>query len=130
MKWNSKLAGITGLFLLCAAVLGGCEAEGSIDTYPKPADTKMTSDVVTESMKEAQWETAMSTPLGRYPELVTYTLGKMTWENNSNMPSADTYENNNYTRYLRELLNVQNDNAFEGMGSVQYEQLELMAVQE
>ena len=130
MKWNSKLAGITGLFLLCAAVLGGCEAEGSIDTYPKPADTKVTSDVVTESMKEAQWETAMSTPLGRYPELVTYTLGKMTWENNSNMPSADTYENNNYTRYLRELLNVQNDNAFEGMGSVQYEQLELMAIQE
>lgn len=46
------------------------------------------------------------------------------------MPSADTYENNNYTRYLRELLNVQNDNAFEGMGSVQYEQLELMAIQE
>ena len=130
MKWNSKLAGITGLFLLCAAVLGGCKAEGSIDTYPKPADTKVTSDVVTESMKEAQWETAMSTPLGRYPELVTYTLGKMTSENNSNMSSADTYENNNYTRYLRELLNVQNDNAFEGMGSVQYEQLELMAVQE
>ena len=54
MKWNSKLAGITGFFLLCAAVLGGCEAEGSIDTYPKPADTKVTSDVVTESMKEAQ----------------------------------------------------------------------------
>ena len=130
MKWNSKLAGITGFFLLCAVMLGGCEAEGSIDTYPKPADTKVTSDVVTESMKEAQWETAMSTPLGRYPELVTYTLGKMTWENNSNMPSADTYENNNYTRYLRELLNVQNDNAFEGMGSVQYEQLELMAIQE
>ena len=78
MKWNSKLAGITGFFLLCAVMLGGCEAEGSIDTYQKPADTKVTSDVVTESMKEAQWETAMSTPLGRYPELVTYTLGKMT----------------------------------------------------
>ncbi len=130
MKQISKLAGIIGLLLLCAAMLGGCEAEDNIETDQKPADTKVTSDVVTESMKEAQWETAMSTPLGRYPELVTYTLGKMTWENNSNMPSADSYENNNYTRYLRELLNVQNDNAFEGMGSVQYEQLELMAIQE
>ena len=130
MKQISKLAGIIGLLLLCVVMLGGCEAEDYIETDPKPADTEVTSDVVTESMKDAQWETAMSTPLGRYPELVTYTLGKMTSENNSNMPSADTYENNNYTRYLRELLNVQNDNAFEGMGSVQYEQLELMAIQE
>ena len=86
MKQISKLAGIIGLLLLCAAMLGGCEAEDNIETDQKPADTKVTSDVVTESMKEAQWETAMSTPLGRYPELVTYTLGKMTWENNSNMP--------------------------------------------
>lgn len=118
------------LSVLCAAMLCGCAAQTDEAAAENPAGTKVTSDVVTDSMKEAQWEIAETTPLGRYPELVTYTLGKMTSENNSNMPSADTYEDNNYTRYLRDLLNVQNDNAFEGLGSAQYEQLELMAIQE
>lgn len=130
MKQISKMLWTAGLAFLCAAALWGCSAENEETIPEKPVGTGVTSDVVTDSMKEAQWETAQTTPLGRYPELVTYTLGKMTSENNSNMPSADTYEDNNYTRYLRELLNVQNDNAFEGLGSVQYEQLELMAIQE
>ena len=130
MKQISKGIRRTGISLLCAAMLCGCTAETDTTAAEKPAGTKVTSDVVTDSMKEALWETAETTPLGRYPELVTYTLGKMTSENNSNMPSADTYEDNNYTRYLRELLNVQNENAFEGLGSVQYGQLELMAIQE
>lgn len=130
MKQISKMLWTAGLAFLCAAALWGCSAENEETIPEKSVGTGVTSDVVTDSMKEAQWETAQTTPLGRYPELVTYTLGKMTSENNSNMPSADTYEDNNYTRYLRELLNVQNDNAFEGLGSVQYEQLELMAIQE
>lgn len=58
-------------------------------------------------------ETASTTPYGKYPELVTYTLGKMTGNNNSNMPAGDDYEDNAYTRYLRNMLNVQNENVFE-----------------
>ena len=58
-------------------------------------------------------ETASKTPYGKYPELITYTLGKMTGGNNSNMPGEDTYENNAYTRYLKNMLNVQNEDAFE-----------------
>lgn len=60
-----------------------------------------------------EWEEAATTPYGKYPELVTYTLGKMNGENNSNMPEGDTYENNVYTRYLRETLNIQNEDVFE-----------------
>ena len=56
--------------------------------------------------KTKQYEEACSTPFGRYPETITYTLGKMTGVNNSNMPAGDTYENNAYTRYLKEKLNV------------------------
>lgn len=62
---------------------------------------------------EKEWEEAKNTPYGKYPELVTYTLGKMAGHNNSNMPKGDTYENNAYTRYFREKLNIQNTNVFE-----------------
>ena len=54
------------------------------------------------SDRAAEWEEAASTPYGKYPELVTYTLGKMIGDNNSNMPEGDTYEDNVYTRYLKE----------------------------
>lgn len=82
-----------------------------------------------EDQTEA-WEEACTTPLGKYPELVTYTLGKVSAKNNSNMPQGDTYENNNYTRYLKELLNVQNQDMIEGQDHSQYERLEYMAVLE
>ena len=66
--------------------------------------------------KELQaWEEAKNTPYGKYPELITYTLGKMTGGNRSNMPERDTYEDNVYTRYLRECLNIQNKDVFEAM---------------
>ncbi len=64
---------------------------------------------------EEQWELARTTPLGKYPETITYTLGKQTGSNNSNMPEGDTYEDNAYTRYLLDKLNIQNVNAFEAM---------------
>ena len=130
MKQTSKKGWLAALALLGVTALNGCTAKTEYTTQEEASVSVVHEDTIRESMKEAMWETAETTPLGRYPELVTYTLGKMTSENNSNMPSADTYEDNNYTRYLRELLNVQNEDAFEGMGSVQYEQLELMAIQE
>lgn len=58
------------------------------------------------------WEKAETTPYGTYPELVTYTLGQMNGANNSNLPEGDSYEDNAYTRYLRKMLNIQNDNVY------------------
>ncbi len=60
-----------------------------------------------------QEKQARTTPDGKYPELITYTLGKMTGANNSNLPEGETYENNAYTRYLREYFNIQNQDVFE-----------------
>ena len=62
--------------------------------------------------KEEQWRAAETTPLGKYPETVEYTLGKISGANNSNLPIGDTYEDNAYTRYLRNVLNIQNINVF------------------
>ena len=62
---------------------------------------------------QEQWREASDTPLGKYPETVTYTLGKIAGANNANLPVGDTYEDNVYTRYLRETLNIQNEDLFE-----------------
>ena len=76
-------------------------------------DNKKTNDDVS---REEQLELASTTPFEKYPERITYTLGKEISTNNSNMPAGDTYEDNAYTRYLLEKLNIQNVNEFESMG--------------
>ncbi len=58
------------------------------------------------------WKTAENSPYGKYPELVTYTLGQMSGANRSNLPPEDTYEDNAYTRYLKEMLNIQNKSIY------------------
>ena len=63
--------------------------------------------VESKEVINAQWENAAHTPYGKYPELVTYTLGKIVGSNNANLPVKATYEDNAYTRYLKERLNIQ-----------------------
>ncbi len=55
-------------------------------------------------------------------ELVTYTLGKIVGSNNANLPVKATYEDNAYTRYLKERLNIQNEDVLEGENSDSYEE--------
>ena len=74
---------------------------------------------------EEQYEKAKTTPFEKYPERITYTLGKEISTNNSNMPNGDTYEDNAYTRYLLEKLNIQNVNEFEEMGDRYNTQVEM-----
>ena len=88
--------------LLAAVLMVGCTS--GIEGKGEKADSKKL---------EEQYEVASTTPFGKYPEEVIYTLGKMTSTNNSNLPKGDTYEDNAYTRYLKEMLNIQNIDAFE-----------------
>ncbi|WP_455058282.1 extracellular solute-binding protein [Jutongia sp.] len=74
------------------------------------------------------WKTAQTTPFGRYPEEVTYTLGKMTGMNNSNLPKGDTYEDNGYTRYLKKQLNIQNKDVFEAGENDNYQETVSMTI--
>ena len=86
-----------------SVMLFGCDAKDKKETVEK------------DNIQE-QYEKASTTPFEKYPEVVTYTLGKEISTNKSNMPSGDTYEDNAYTRYLLEKLNIQNVNEFENMG--------------
>lgn len=71
---------------------------------------------------------ASTTPFGRYEETITYTLGKMTGLNNSNLPEGDTYENNAYTRYLKKKLNIQNEDVFEAVESENFSEVVSMVI--
>lgn len=97
--------------LVCSLIvsLWGCGADLS------DGKEKGTADLVEESQTEKDidaWKKASSTPYGKYPELVTYTLGQPSGANNSNLPTGNTYEDSAYTRYLKEVLNIQNKNIY------------------
>lgn len=74
------------------------------------------SEDFTANMSEeekAAWEAAASDPYGKYPELVTYTTGYALTAQGADTLAGTPYENdtpsdNAYTRYLKEILNVQN----------------------
>lgn len=54
-------------------------------------------------------------PMGAYEETVECTMGRSTIAN-PRLPEGDTYEDNAYTRYLKECLNIQVVDEFEANG--------------
>lgn len=97
------------MVLSFALLISGCGGIKSISRSLQK-ENKQTSQEAAAEQKE--WEKAATSPYGAYPELVTYTLGQMNGANNSNLPDQNTYEDNAYTRYLRKMLNIQNDNVY------------------
>lgn len=104
--------------VMTAGILSGCREMDSEDV---------------QGDNDNLWEEAASDPYGKYPELVTYTTGYNLTEQDSDILletayEDDTPENNAYTRYLRELLNIQNINQFEARTGDDYDQQVAMAV--
>lgn len=96
-KMRLFLSVVSAVFFLMT--LGGCSESG------KKTEQNSAKEKEDEA---AAWKEASETPLGRYPETVTYTLGQMSGANNSNLPEGDSYNDNAYTRYLKKVLNIQN----------------------
>lgn len=99
---------ILALILSCSFVIGGCGSSAAVSEGKETENTQQEETTVSSE----EWEKAAEGPYEAYPELVTYTLGQMSGANNSNLPEGDTYEDNAYTRYLRKMLNIQNDNVY------------------
>ena len=116
-----KIKKVLAMCLMGAMVLGslaGCGKEES--------GTTASVDV-----EEPAWQEAMTTPYGKYPETVVYTLGKTA--TNFDVLDGTEYEgdddvNNAWTRYLKEKLNIQNTNLFEANDGDDYEQKVSMAI--
>ncbi len=128
---RKKLAAGLAVLLAAGTVLGGCAGKNAAgndsqnsqagDTASESIDSADASSAQSASGREetddaAALAEAKTTPYGRYPETITYTLAKMTAANNSNLPEGDTYEDNAYTRLIREVINVQNEDVFENSG--------------
>ena len=125
-----KLAAGLAVLLAAGTVFGGCTENRAAGS--ERADSRMENETsssagllnpssdesVSENTGDAEiaLAEAKTTPYGRYPETITYTLAKMTAANNSNLPEGDTYEDNAYTRLVREVINVQNEDVYENSG--------------
>lgn len=93
--------------LICAALCCGC---GSQNNQPQK-ETEILSEE-SPDRDDDNWEEAKNTPYGRYPQEVKYTLGQMSTTTNSNLPDGNSYEDNAYTRYLKQMLNIQNESVY------------------
>ncbi|WP_445505954.1 extracellular solute-binding protein [Niallia sp. 03190] len=107
-----KFFSLSAVLLLLLGVLAGCVKMGSSS---EDAETKTVAS--TEELK----------PFGKYEKTVTYTVGKAT-PGIPKLPNGQTYEDNAYTRYLKEKLNIQNKNMFEAQNGENYDQKVSMAV--
>ncbi|MBP3039026.1 extracellular solute-binding protein [Bacillaceae bacterium Marseille-Q3522] len=107
-----KFLSLSSAILLFLGVLAGCTMMKS------GSEDKETKSVASEEELE---------PFGKYEETVTYTLGKNT-PGIPKLPEGQTYEDNAYTRYLKETLNVQNENKFEVPTGSAYDQKVSMAI--
>lgn len=117
---KKKLLSVLLIGSMAISMLTGCGNNASF------------TDGMSEEEKAA-WEAAANDPYGKYPELVTYTSGyNLTNQGADTLAGTpyenDTPENNAYTRYLREVLNVQNENLFEAVSGPDYNQKVSMAI--
>ena len=106
--------------IMAASMLAGCGGE-------KDSQANMTEE------EKAAWDEAANDPYGKYPETVTYTTGYNLTNQGADTLKGTAYENdttedNAYTRYLKEVLNVQNENQFEAVTGPDYDQKVSMAI--
>ena len=116
-----KIKKVLAMCLISAMVLGsfaGCGKDEGEST-------------VSVNQEDPAWKEAMTTPYGKYPETVNYTLGKTVTNFDvldGTKYEGDDDENNAWTRYLKEKLNVQNTDLFEANDGDDYEQKVSMAI--
>lgn len=95
-----KRMGVLALALLGAASsLAGCSGQDSVDREAQAA------------VKEAD----PGDPMSAYGDVLTLTVGRYTGTN-PRLPEGDTFEDNAYTRYVKERLNISIVDAFEANG--------------
>lgn len=98
---------------MLAAVLAfsmtACKADHTKDKEKEPVETENT-----DSKNEAK-DTKSADPFGTYENEITVTVGRQTLQN-PKMPEGDTYEDNAYTRWLKDRLNIKITDEFEANG--------------
>jgi len=114
-----KIIKISSLLLIVMGILIGCTVDKDPEDSSAGSDDSSIEDLVA-SPEELE-------PYGKYDETLTYTVGKVI-PGNPKLPDGDTYEDNDYTEYLKEVLNIQNVNDFEAQSGDNYDQRVSMAI--
>ena len=125
---SAQLALILLMMLWCGTYFETKESQRQMEQLEASQSESGANNAV--EVKRKLMYKAMHTPLGKYPETVTYTLGKIAGANNSNLPVGNTYENNAYTRYLKKILNIQNEDVFELQDGNTYEEAVNVAIED
>lgn len=106
-----KLLTLFTAVLMLFGVLSGCKMVSN------SGDSKTKTVASAQELK----------PFGKYKQTVTYTIGKET-PGIPKLPSGQTYEDNAYTKYLKDTLNIQSKDKFEAQAGDPYNQKVSMAV--
>ncbi|MBE9913507.1 extracellular solute-binding protein [Paenibacillus donghaensis] len=105
---------------LLATSLVGCQNSDNADSTSSKAN-----------LDDPAWKEAVTTPFGKYPETVAFSVGQMATNYTSlaGTPYAkDNATNNVWTRYFKDKLNVQNTTKFEANDGADYGQKVSMAI--
>ena len=99
-----RLALILAVSMVLAGCGGAAEPSGETTAEPVPEETKSEGEAAAEQAAEGS-EAAAADPFGRYEEPVTFTVA-LEVDPNEVFPEGDSYTDNQYTRYIKEQLNV------------------------
>lgn len=99
-----RLALILAVSMVLAGCGGAAEPSGETTAEPVPEETKSEGEAAAEQAAEGS-EAAAADSFGRYEEPVTFTVA-LEVDPNEVFPEGDSYTDNQYTRYIKEQLNV------------------------
>ncbi|WP_391574431.1 extracellular solute-binding protein [Cohnella sp.] len=103
MKGKHKKIGL--LMLACSlAFVSACNSNNSNSGSSAPSSASNSGESPSAQASGAGSETV--DPLGKYAEPVTMTIGKAVPPDDKTLPEGDTVENNQFTRYFEEKLNL------------------------
>lgn len=110
---------VIGMIVILVACKGGTDG-GSTSTAP-PADNQ-TADNQTAGNQNADTSKEKWGPYDRYDEPVTLNIAKSISTQNTNLPSGDTVEDNEYYRFIQKKLNVTVKHEWQTESSEAYDQ--------
>lgn len=109
MKNISKLLALCLAVMMALSLLSACTGGGTVSPSVTPASTQPPAGTAAgegTTTPAAGSETAAVDPFGKYPEPVTITSVKDLGQANLDFPEGDSLDNNVWTRYFEEHLNI------------------------
>ncbi|MGB8451139.1 MAG: extracellular solute-binding protein [Anaerocolumna sp.] len=126
-----KITKFTRAALLLLVLMIGTAGCDSGNTPTSQSTDSGSGSLSVSASEDDAWQQAKTTPYGKYPELITYTSSSMEGKYDTlagTKYASDSNEDNVRTRYTKEMLNVQNENAWEASSDDDYNRKVSLAI--